>query len=60
MICLVKPVLTEDMYIVHNEEFSMACCTISDKLDTPEVYSYEANPSFPKRMTLKRDTTAGI
>jgi hypothetical protein len=25
IICFVKPVLTEDLYIVHEEEFSMTC-----------------------------------
>jgi hypothetical protein len=38
MICFAKPRLTEDLYIVHDEEFSVTCY-MCDTFEEGEFYS---------------------
>jgi hypothetical protein len=56
MICFAKPGLTEDLYIVHKEEFSITC----HMCDMCETYSYETNPSSYQRGCYIRTMTARV
>jgi hypothetical protein len=55
MICFAKPVLTEDLYIVHKEEFSIntACakCTLDER---PNIFIRD-RPIFSSERILHKD-----
>jgi hypothetical protein len=54
MICVAKPVLTEELYIEHKEEFSIisyAVCVMSTLDERPSIFIRD-KPIFPSERML--------